>query len=452
MRWLWAVMAAALLCGSLGSAPARAADTLETVELTGDPDNRIDLVIVAEGYTTAEADVFRQHVDSLVAGFFAYDPWSNYRGGFNLYRVVTESNESGADHPAQGVYRDTYLDATYDYLGIERLLVVNEGLAASIAANLVPEMDFVVVLVNDELYGGSGGSVATVSATEVAVEILTHELGHTFANLADEYTEPYPGFPPGDDEPNVDFDFAFDDLKWNAWVDPSTPLPSLVAAAVDDYNPVGAYEGARYVDTGIYRPAPSCMMRGVSFDYCAVCRQALVLAIYDWVEPIDDVSPEPGPVVIQAADLATAPARFEVQIPDMGDAAGLSVRWYLDDAPVSSSTALELGPAELGLTDGLYTLRCEVLDPTAWVRTDPEQRLAAERSWELQVVGLQGDAGVGVDGGGGDVRRQPGCHCQTATPSDWLPVFLLLMLLGLASRRRACRTRRSAWRRRRGPW
>jgi MYXO-CTERM domain-containing protein len=431
-------------------APARAVNTLETVEQTGPADNRIDLVIMAEGYTIAEATVFREHVDSLLDGLLAVEPWASYRGAFNLYRIVTESAESGADHPSLGYYVDTYLGATYDYLGIERLLVVNEALAASVAADLLPEVDFVVVLVNDTLYGGSGGSVATVSATDVAVEILTHELGHTFAGLADEYTDAYPGYPPGDDEPNVDFDFAFDQLKWNAWVEPSTPLPTLMSDAVTDYLPLGAYEGARFLETGIYRPAPGCMMRSVEYDDCAVSAEALVLAIYGWVDPIDDVTPAPGLVTVVHGDPTTYPVPFEVHTVALGGDQPVTVTWWLDDREVGVGTVLALGLDLLGTDVIPRELRCEVTDDGTWVRNDPVDTRTSERFWTVRIIGRGPDAGVQSDGGGEPGPDGSGCSCGTTADPGVVGLWLLLILGWLASRVR--RTRRTAWRTRRGPW
>ena len=53
---------------------------------------------------------------------------------------------------------------------------------------------------------------------------MIHEFGHTFADLADEYTTAYPGYPPGDGEPNVDYDSSGAALKWLAWVDAGLPV------------------------------------------------------------------------------------------------------------------------------------------------------------------------------------------------------------------------------------
>jgi hypothetical protein len=186
---------------------------------------------------------------------------------------------------------DTYFDGTFDYYDIERLTHADEVKVLEVVTGLVPEVDLVVLLLNDGAYGGAGGVVPMVSANAQSIQILVHELGHSFANLADEYTDPFPDYPPGDDEPNVDFDATFADIKWNVWIDGGTPLPTPLAAATDAYHPVGAYEGARYLTTGIYRPAPHCLMQSLSYAYCDVCREALVRGMYLQVTPLDAALP-----------------------------------------------------------------------------------------------------------------------------------------------------------------
>ncbi len=52
----------------------------------------------------------------------------------------------------------------------------------------MPEYNFAIVIVNDPKYGGSGGPVCASSSNEDSFEVLAHEIGHSMAHLADEYS------------------------------------------------------------------------------------------------------------------------------------------------------------------------------------------------------------------------------------------------------------------------
>ncbi len=51
----------------------------------------------------------------------------------------------------------------------------------------IPNYTQVVVLVNSPFYGGSGGKWATSTVNFKSNDIAVHEIGHSFAQLADEY-------------------------------------------------------------------------------------------------------------------------------------------------------------------------------------------------------------------------------------------------------------------------
>ena len=446
--WLPALSLLVLAAGA-----ARAADRLETMEQNGPSDNRIDLVITGDGYTAAQADDFRQDTERLLDGLFGAPPWSAYRGMFNLYRVVTESAESGADHPSQGIQVDTYFDSQFDYFGMARLTHADEGKILSVVSDLVPEVDQIILLINDPAYGGSGGSVAMASVDPDAVYIVLHELGHSFADLADEYTEAYPGYPAGDPEPNVDVDATFADIKWNAWIESGTPLPTLLSDATDAYHPVGAYEGARYLTTGIYRPAPHCIMEQLIYRYCDVCQEAITLAFYRWVDPVDQSTPITPQVKVDRG--GTLPVRFQLDVVQVTDPAAISVRWRLDDREVGAGTELAFDPNVLGVDNGVYTLTAQVRDDTPWVRHDPDGLRESERSWTVtvdgvEVDGVEVDAALAMTDGGsvGDGGTAPppgdgGCGCS----STGIPLGALLpclLLFGGWLSRRGGRIRRSA--------
>ncbi len=108
-------------------------------------------------------------------------------------------------------------------------------------------------------YGGSGGAIAVASTHASAVELVLHESGHTFGLLADEYTESPPACS-NTSEPaqaNVTRQTARAAIKWNAWIDAPTPLPTVSTQP----GLVGLYEGARYCTTGLYRPTFNSKMR-----------------------------------------------------------------------------------------------------------------------------------------------------------------------------------------------
>jgi hypothetical protein len=142
--------------------------------------------------------------------------------------------------------------------------------------------DQIYLLVNSTKYGG--GSIYNfysicVNNNRAEEYIFTHEFGHGFASLADEYyesTTAYEDFYAKDVEPAdpnittlVDFD-----KKWKDLVDKDTPIPT---PADDKYkNKVGAFEGGGYVDKGIYRPRFDCTMKSISVNnFCPVCKRAI---------------------------------------------------------------------------------------------------------------------------------------------------------------------------------
>jgi hypothetical protein len=212
---------------------------VQKIRDTGPDNNRVVIVVMGDGYTATNltAGAFTSAAASLDVAFRSKSPWNSLFAATNLYRVDIESNQQGADNETYGVYKDTYLNSSFWVNDIERLLALTgDGYYRAVVAadNLVGPgvWDVILVLVNSTKYGGSGGGIAVASAHSTSSEIILHELGHSFANLADEYETAYPGFPPGDYEPNVDYDYAGPGLKWLIWVDPGTPLPTPEARAI----------------------------------------------------------------------------------------------------------------------------------------------------------------------------------------------------------------------------
>ncbi len=109
---------AAVLLAWLAFMPAPQAEPVTMIRNNGSSANRVDLVILGDGYTQAEIDSgkYANDVEAFVQGMFAEEPYREYQNYFNVSRVDVVSNESGADHPdavrrSSGTRRST---ATYN--------------------------------------------------------------------------------------------------------------------------------------------------------------------------------------------------------------------------------------------------------------------------------------------------------------------------------------------------
>ena len=357
---------------------------------------KLDVAVMGDGYTAGEEAKFFADADQIVQALFADGPYGAYRPLFNAFALYTPSVDSGADDPSANVFVDTAYDASYDSFDIPYLLTVNEAAVLGDVAARCPACDLVVLIVNAAQYGGAGGAVAVVSLDENAVEIARHEIGHTLAGLADEYPDPYPGYPIGDSEPNVAAIHHLHPLEWDPWVTPGTPIPTPEALATGDHTPVGAFEGARYQTVNMFRPTVDCIMRTLGISFCQVCNEAMVLAISDLSSTIEAPTPTGQPSVAPLGSTTV----FGAALPALSN---LEVSWTLDgvDQNVQAST-FDLQPASAGLSVGLHTLVLTVVDTTPAVRSDPGGVLVESYVWNVAVTlvdcALEGDGTPCDDG------------------------------------------------------
>ncbi|HAM73155.1 MAG TPA: hypothetical protein DCM86_16080 [Verrucomicrobiales bacterium] len=352
---------------------AAAPPVLIPFSTTGPTSARINLVLLAEGYQQSERAKFEADGIAVINGILGAEPLATYRPFFNAYGIFVPSVDSGADHPLDRIQRNTYFNSTFNSYGTERVLTIppndidpdwshGDGRVYALLADLMPEYDLAAVVVNDDEYGGSGGGVLVVSTHWQSPEIATHELGHTFAHLGDEYPNAYPY--PDVEEPNTTRETRRELLKWNPWVLDTTPLPTTTAFP-SYQSVVGLFEGAHYHASGWYRPQFTCRMQRLGVPFCAVCSEALVLAAHRIASPVESVSPDAGTPV-----LVSRPVRFTVgMIPPNADT--LAVEWRLNDVPLAPVDPLSLELRASQLPTGSSTLTLEISDLTPFVRSDP---------------------------------------------------------------------------------
>lgn len=247
----------------------------------GKPEKKVDLVILAEGYSAAEKDKFIEDAKRVSDYLFTAQPFKSERKKFNIKAVFVPSLESGTDVPGELIYQNTSFNSKFYTFDIPRYLTTTDMKSVHDAAAVVP-YDHIYVLVNTERYGGGGFynflSVCT-SDNELTKEVFIHEFGHGFAGLGDEYynssvayedfynleIEPW--------EPNITTLVDFE-TKWKSMMDEKTPIPT---PRKDKFSKtIGAFEGGGYMAKGIYSPAIDCRMKtNEAKGFCPVCEEAI---------------------------------------------------------------------------------------------------------------------------------------------------------------------------------
>lgn len=265
--------------------------TTEKFHISGDPHQKLDIVIIPEGYTAEQMDKFHKDAERFIGYFFGVSPFKENKDKVNFWGVNAISEESGTDIPGDNIWKNTILNTHFYTFYSERYLTTSDVETMRDIAALVP-YDQIYVLVNTSKYGGGGiynYYNLCMSDHPQARQVFTHEFGHAFAALADEYdygiSDPVGEVYNLEMEPwqaNITTLIDFE-TKWKHLVDEDTPLPTPETA--EHRNRIGAFEGAGYVKTKIYRPVYDCKMRSNNTDeFCPVCKEALLQMLLFYAE------------------------------------------------------------------------------------------------------------------------------------------------------------------------
>jgi hypothetical protein len=211
-----------------------AGDFIYEAQKSGDPHGKVDVVFIAEGYTPEDKDKFKADVDRFTGYLFSYEPYKSARSKFNVSGVFRPSPEGAMDEPRQRIFKKTILNASFNAFDLDRyMLIENDHRLHEIAAQ-VP-YDVIVVLVNSKRYGGGSiGLDYCVTTVDHASsrQVFVHELGHSFAGLADEYYTSDVAyndfFPKGIEplEPNITALLDPANVKWKDLLSPGIGVPT----------------------------------------------------------------------------------------------------------------------------------------------------------------------------------------------------------------------------------
>ncbi|MCI0410668.1 MAG: M64 family metallopeptidase, partial [Acidobacteria bacterium] len=220
-------------------------------------DRRINVTIVPDGYTYAQKSLMVSHATQMVQYFRSTTPYREHDNLINYVLVYAYSVESGTDQCDCSFVANTAMSTGFPDAGYpcgdqgNRCLYygyscdTNTSFHIATAELRAPASDAKVVMVNTARYGGCGGQRAVYSAANAsATDVAAHELGHSLANLADEYVS---NSGCGSEAGNINTSTNASTGAWPEWI--------------ADLGP--PWQGAQYWSQCIYRPAADCTMRSL---------------------------------------------------------------------------------------------------------------------------------------------------------------------------------------------
>jgi hypothetical protein len=404
----------------LGAAPAAAQEvgdvTVVPLQVTGPASERLNLIVLCDGYQAQEMQKCRDDVDRNQNIQWAVEPFRSYRNYFNVYRVEIVSQDSGVrcdpddnDNPNNNLkntaLRLWYSDGCTNPLarGITygpapagsppgtpngaqaRTAILNTYVAPVLGIPANSQNVQTLAIANTFTYGGIGGTHATTSGGSPQGPLISlHELGHSLGRMQDEY--PYssrdvPGGPHPDTEPSsfhhtrlTDAEMLAQQVKWWRWLGEASESGGIIRAR----GPEG-YESGLYRSSNVWRPSEHSIMSWIGFYFDQVGREHMTYRITGRRNNGNmALSSTPGDAVGPADVLWV-----ETQHPRFHE---LDVSWELNGEEVpdtNHSRNLEL--AVLGVEAG-DTVSVTVSDATDFVRDPAFQtgpRLTQTRQWTV---------------------------------------------------------------------
>lgn len=325
-------------CGKIGWA----------VEAHGPPENRVNYVILGDGYSEAElvaGGKFEQHINVAMKKRFSVpigEVYSRYRKFVNIcaIKLVSSAAICSGKSALQCCGDDNSRLAECSYSA------ANSALKANLPASFV--VDWRAVVLNGDSWWNTGAELMLWSGGHPdAAGAALHEGGHGFHWLADEYTEGGSNCTMESPEVNSTADSKTTAGKWDLWL---------------NYDQVGAtglqstYEGSNYCEKNQYRPSKNSMMNMLFGDdpdtsYNSVSREQMIFGIWRAVVPIDSTTPPAGAV--------SNPTTLSVSVVDP---AVIDVDWSVDGTVVAAKGGETFDVAAQSLSSGTHTITAKAYD------------------------------------------------------------------------------------------
>lgn len=320
----------------------------------GSNDKRINIAVLGDGFTTSDQNSFMTAAQSSANYLLSQSPYAEYKNYFNVYAVKVISAETGVKHPGTATdvtepefpvsNPDNYFGSSFDFVDIHRCIYTNnENKIAQVLATNVPDYDISYILANSTEYGGCAGTYAFASLESASNEITVHEMGHSFASLADEY---WAGG--GYEAPNQTQNSNLATNKWKNWV---------------GLNSVGIYVHVDDPTASWYKPHNSCGMEYLGQQFCSVCKEAIIEKIHSLVSAVDSYTPANNTVIPANSNL-TFTVNEILPIPNT-----LVNSWKLNGVALASTdNSVIISPNQLN--NGNNSLLFSVTDNSSLLKVD----------------------------------------------------------------------------------
>lgn len=253
------------------------------IHIGGSIANSLDIVLLPDGFTETEKEKFMEACKMWSDALFSYAPFTQNKNRINIRAVWAPSKEKGIDKPGIGKWVENLLGTRFFTFGSERYQMTEEFQKVRDVASCAP-YESIFILTNTDKYGGGGiynfYGLGSAGKTGRTGEVYVHEFGHSLMGLGDEYIEKGNTvsalYPEGKEpwEANLTRFVNFNG-KWEDKIAEGTPIPTTVAEGSTEKDwVIGAYEGGGYLEKGVYRGWPECMMKALT-EFCPICQEAI---------------------------------------------------------------------------------------------------------------------------------------------------------------------------------
>lgn len=321
----------------------------EVVKVYGISDSKdaVNFVILSEGYTADQKAKFQTEAAAVAAYVAELEPFKQFNTHLNVWSVWTPSADPGASYDCACTFYETATQpCTLPHDGCEdakrnnvygsvfavralmhlqaQLIPGSPAPSLSADRNIFPMFLFRVgmamslsdssgepisgdaafILINEDKEGAFGlfnAAVTTAYQNSGGMveftEVATHEMGHAFGLLGDEYatstdvcqlfelTPLFPNFSP--------IPATQADIPWTQWVTLSGPYPNSEADGAADS--IGCFVpapgGGLCKDAGnnplLCRPMKTCKMKTNGGDFCPICTDHVVHRIFNRIDIMD---------------------------------------------------------------------------------------------------------------------------------------------------------------------